>query len=42
MTPPSLDSVLIGTENVMYFSLFSPKHSNSPSNSSAKPFIIKW
>ena len=37
----SLDSFLIGTENVMYFSLFSPKHSKSPSDSSANPFMIK-
>ena len=29
------------TEKVMYFSVFSPKHSNSPSNSSASSFIIK-
>ena len=37
----SLDYFLIGTENVMYFSLFSSKHSKSPSNSSANPFMIK-
>ena len=42
MTPSSLDSFLTVTENVMYFSLFLPKHSNSPSNSSAETFIIKW
>ena len=42
MVPPSLDSFLIGTENIMCFTLFSPKYSNSPSNSFAKPFIIKW
>ena len=40
MVPPSFDSFLIGTENVMYFSLFSPIHSKSPSNSSANLFII--
>ena len=35
-------SFLIGTEKVIYFSVFSPKHSNSPSNSSANFLIIKW
>ena len=32
---------LVGTEKVIYFSVFSPKHSNSPSNSSAIYLIIK-
>ena len=35
-------SFLIGTEKVMYFSVFSPKHSNWPLNSSANSLIIKW
>ena len=35
-------SFLIGTEKVIYFSLFSPKHSNWPTNSFAKCFIKKW
>ena len=34
-------SFLIDTEKVMYFSVFSPKHSNSPSNYSANSLIIK-
>ena len=33
---------LIGTEKVIYFSLFSPKHSNWPSNSFANCSIKKW
>ena len=32
---------LIGSEKVIYFSVFSPKHSNGPSTSSANPLIIK-
>ena len=35
-------SFLIGTEKVIYFSVFSPKHSNWPSNSFANFLIIKW
>ena len=35
-------SFLIGTEKVIYFSVFSPKHSNWPSNSSANCSIKKW
>ena len=35
-------SFLIGTEKVIYFSVFSPKHSNWPSNSFANCLIIKW
>ena len=31
---PLLNSFLIDTEKVIYFSVFSPKHSNCPSNSS--------
>ena len=42
MVPSSLDSFLIGTENFMYFSLFSPKHSKSQPNFSGNPFIMKW
>ena len=34
-------SFLIGTEKLTYFSVFSPKHSNSPLNSSANSLIIK-
>ena len=35
-------SFLIGTEKVIYFSAFSPKHSNiCPLNSFASPLIIK-
>ena len=32
---------LTGTEKVMYFFVFSPKHSNCPLNSSASSLIIK-
>ena len=32
---------LIGTENVIYFSVFSPMQSNWPSNSSANCLIMK-
>ena len=38
---PSLFSFLIGTEKVIYFSVFSPKLSNWPLNSSANSLIIK-
>ena len=34
-------SFLIGTEKLIYFSIFSPKHSNSPLNSSANSLIKK-
>ena len=39
---PLLSSVLIGTEKLIYFSVFSPKHSNSPLNSFANSLIMKW
>ena len=39
---PLSSSFLIGTEKVIYFSVFSPKHSNWPSNSFANCLIIKW
>ena len=39
---PLSRSFLIGTEKVIYFSVFSPKHSNWPLNSSANSLIIKW
>ena len=32
----------IGTEKVMFFSVFFPKQVNYPSNSSTTSFIIKW
>ena len=35
-------SFSIETEKVMYFSVFSPKQVNYPSNSSAGTFMIKW
>ena len=35
-------SFLIGTEKVIYFSVFSPKHSNWPLKSSANCLILKW
>ena len=40
----SLFSILyfIGTENVIYFSVFSPKHSKLPSNSFTNSLIMKW
>ena len=38
---PLSSSFLISTEKVIYFSVFSPKHSNCPSNSSASSLIIK-
>ena len=34
-------SFLIGTEKVIYFSVFSPKHSNQPLNSFANCLIMK-
>ena len=34
-------SFLIGTEKVIYFSVFSPKHSDSPLESSANSLIKK-
>ena len=34
-------SFLIGAEKLIYFSAFSPKHSNSPLNSSANSLIKK-
>ena len=37
---PSLISFLIGTEKVIYFSVFSPKHSNWRLNSSANFLIM--
>ena len=36
-----LHFLLIGTGKVMYFSVFSPKHSNCPSHSSANSLITK-
>ena len=36
-----LCSFLIGTEKLICFSIFSPKHSNSPLNSSANSLIMK-
>ena len=38
---PLSSSFLIGTEKMTYFSVFFPKHSNCPSNSSASSLIIK-
>ena len=38
----SLSSFLIGTEKVIYFSVFSPKYLNWPSNSFASCLIMKW
>ena len=35
-------SFLIGTEKVTYFYVFSPKHSNWPSDFFVSLFIIKW
>ena len=35
-------SFLIGTEKLIYFSVFSPKHSNSLLNFSANSLIMKW
>ena len=35
-------SFLTGTEKLIYFSVFSPKHSSSPLNSSANSLIMKW
>ena len=35
-------SFLIGTDKVIYFSVFSSKHSNWLSNSFANCLIIKW
>ena len=34
-------SFLIGTEKLIYFFVFSPKHSNPPLNSSANSLVIK-
>ena len=44
VTSISLFSILffIGTENVIYFSVLSPKHSKFPSDSQASFFNIKW
>ena len=36
-----VNSSVIGTEQVLYFSVFSPRQLNSPSNSFASSFIIK-
>ena len=36
-----LTSFSIGTEKAMYFSVFSPRQVNYPSNSSASSFMIK-
>ena len=33
---------LISTEMLTYFSIFSPKYSNSPLNSSPNSLIMKW
>ena len=38
---PLSNPFLNGTEKVIYFSVFSPKHSNCPSNSYASSLIIK-
>ena len=38
---PSSSSFLLGTEKIIYFSVFSPKHSCCPSNSSATSLIMK-
>ena len=35
-------SLSIGTEKVLYLSVFFPRHSNCLSNSFANCFIIKW
>ena len=35
-------SFLICTEKLLCFSVFSPKHSNLPLNSSANSLIMKW
>ena len=43
VSPLSLSrSFLIGTEKLIYFSVFSPKHVNLSLNSSANSWIIKW
>ena len=44
VSPRSLSrSFLIGTETLIYFSVFAPKDSNfSPLNSSANSLIMKW
>ena len=39
--PSSSFSCLIGIEKVIYFSVFSPKHSNWPLHSSANSLIMK-
>ena len=39
---PLSSSFLIGTKKLIYFSVFSLKHSNCPSNFSANSLIIKW
>ena len=38
----SSSSFLIRTEKVIYFSVFSPKHSNWPSNYFASSLIMTW
>ena len=38
---PLSSSFSIGTEKVIYFSVFSPKHSNRPSNFFASRLIMK-
>ena len=37
-----LTSFCIGTEDVMYFAVFSLKQVNCFSNSSANSFMVKW
>ena len=39
---PLSSSLLIGTEKVIYFSVFSPKHSSWPWNYFASLLIMKW
>ena len=39
---PLSSPFLIGTEKVIYLSVFSCKHSNLPLNSFARSVIIKW
>ena len=39
---PLSSSFLIGNKKVIYFSVFSPKHSNLSSNSFDHSLIIKW
>ena len=40
--PILVTSFCIGTEKVMCFSVFSPKHVSYFSNSSVNSFMIKW